>query len=200
MHSLLIYVHGFNSSSKSQKAEEVRQYLETNNQPIDFLAPTFADTPGESFQQLLNVIEHERENNRQDIALIGSSLGGFMATAAAERMGLRAVLINPAVRPQTLIKQFLGENTNPYTGNRYTLHEGHMAELRSIEPKPLGSPEHLLVMLQTGDETLDYRDAQCYYKDCPQIVEEGGDHRFQHFDRHLPKLLEFLELVEIQKH
>ncbi|MBL4828247.1 MAG: hypothetical protein JKY66_11155 [Spongiibacteraceae bacterium] len=195
MRPLLIYIHGFNSSSQSQKAQEVHRHLVDNNLEIDFLAPTFANYPGQSYQQLIEIVTQQRQKERSHIALIGSSLGGFMASSAAQSLGLKAVLINPAVHPYRLIGSLLGENTNPYTGEKYTLLEKHVEELRNIEPATLSFPERLLVMLQTGDETLDYRIAKEYYKHSLQIVESGGDHRFQNFDRHLAKVLQFLELT-----
>lgn len=196
MRPLLIYVHGFKSSSQSQKAEEVRHHILSHSLPIDFLAPTFANYPQQSYQQLCQLIHEHKDVKSRQVALIGSSLGGFMATSVAQRMGLRAVLVNPAVHPYRLIGKALGEHLNPYTGERFVLDQSHLDELKAIELDHLDHPERLLVMLQTGDETLDYRDAQDYYKGCLQIVEQGGDHRFQHFDRHLPRLLTFLQLVQ----
>ena len=42
---------------------------------------------------------HRRPGPRERMAVIGSSLGGFYATAVAERRGCRAVLLNPGRRP-----------------------------------------------------------------------------------------------------
>ena len=39
---------------------------------------------------------------------IGSSLGGFYATYLAERHGLKAVLINPAIDPHVGLRAYLG--------------------------------------------------------------------------------------------
>ena len=192
MPPLLIYIHGFLSSPLSQKAEETRRFLLARQLPIDFIAPGLPNYPQQSFQQLQQLVE---QNLPRQIALIGSSLGGFMATALAEQYGLRAVLVNPAVHPYHLIANYLGENENPYTGETFTLTDTHMEELRQLEVKCFADPSRLKVLLQTGDETLDYRHALAFYRGCPQVVEEGGDHRFQNFEKHLPELLKFLELT-----
>ena len=193
MRPLLIYIHGFNSSSQSQKAQEVKHYLQHDSLSIDFLAPTFSNYPAQCYQQLLQIIDKEQQQHKQ-IALIGSSLGGFMATCASQHRHLRAVLVNPAVHPHKLVHHFLGEHTNTSTGETFTLREEHIDELRELEPEHLPAPHLLQVLLQTGDETLDYRDAGTYYKDCELIIEQGGDHRFQGFDQHLPAILQFLQL------
>jgi predicted esterase YcpF (UPF0227 family) len=195
MRPLLIYIHGFNSSSQSEKATEVRNYLNTVDAPIDYLSPTFANYPGQAYQQLVDLITEQREQGRDNIALIGSSLGGFMATALAERYDVRAVLINPAVYPYNLIRFLLGENQNPYTGETFLLEEKHIDELHQIEVVPLTHPERLWVLLQTGDDLLNYRDAESYYQLAKVDIEEGGSHRFDNFERHLPAALEFLKLV-----
>ena len=57
-------------------------------------------------------------------------------------------------------------------------------------PPPWPDPERFHVWLQTGDETLDYRDAERYYGACTLRIEQGGDHGFQGFHRQLPLLLE----------
>ena len=45
------------------------------------------------------------------MAVVGSSLGGFYATALAERLGCRAVLFNPAVHPARDLAAHVGEHT-----------------------------------------------------------------------------------------
>ncbi len=191
MKPLLIYIHGFKSSPLSVKAEEVRRYVQSRQLPIDYRVPALSDYPDEAFHQLTQLIDAHADRT---IALIGSSMGGFLATTLAERHHLKAVLVNPAVRPSELIHAVLGENENPYTGHHFFLEQRHVEALRALEPAALRAPENLLLMVQTGDETLDYRRAVDYYRGCPQVVEEGGDHRFQHFDRHLPAVFAFLDL------
>lgn len=191
MRPLLIYIHGFKSSPLSEKATETRAYLEQHNLPVDYLVPALSDYPDESFRQMIDIMEANRD---RQVALIGSSMGGFMATALAERYDVKAVLVNPAVRPSEMIRHVFGEHENPYTGSRFILEQKHADQLQQLEVSRLQHPENLLVMVQTGDETLDYRRAVDYYRGCKQVVEEGGDHRFQHFDRHLPAIVEFLAL------
>lgn len=194
MSPLLIYIHGFKSSPQSQKAQEVQAFLNSNHYAVDFQAPALSNYPAEAFQQLTELLLSAQQQGREKITLIGSSLGGFMATALSQQHALKAVLINPAVYPHRLIEQFLGDNLNPYTDEVFTLTEQHLQELKQLHCETIIAPERLWVLLQTGDETLDYRHALNYYQGCRQTVETGGDHRFQHFDRHLPTIMQFLEL------
>ena len=193
MRPLLIYIHGFLSSPLSEKAEETRLYIQQQKLPIDFIAPALSNYPMEAFGQLCELIEQQPLRR---IALIGSSMGGFMATALAHQYAVKAVLVNPAVRPSALIQSYLGENLNPYSQIKFTLETKHIDELDQLTLDTVSLPKNFLVLLQTGDETLDYRQAVDYYHGCKQLVEEGGDHRFQNYRQHLSAVLTFLGLTD----
>lgn len=188
---LLLYIHGFNSSPRSEKALEVRQFIEAGQLAVDYDVPALPDYPDESYRQLVELLQSQAGRR---VALIGSSMGGFFATVLARQFGLRAALVNPAIRPSELIDSVLGDNLNPYTGHHYVLEPRHTRFLQDLESAPLTGLQNLLLLVQTGDETLDYRRAVDYYRGCKQVVEQGGNHRFQHFDRHLPAIFEFLDL------
>lgn len=193
MRPLLIYIHGFLSSPLSEKAEETRLYILQQNLSVDFVAPELSNYPMEAFVQLRELIERQP---KRKIALIGSSMGGFMATALAHEYAIKAVLVNPAVRPAALIQHYLGQNTNPYTQVQFILGPEHIEELDQLTLDKVTQPASFLVLLQTGDETLDYRQAVDYYHGCRQLVEEGGDHRFQDYQQHLSVVFKFLGLTD----
>ena len=196
MRPLLIYIHGFLSSPQSIKAQQTRQYIDRLQLSVELLIPGLSNYPMQAYQQLQAVVEEARAKDpARQIALMGSSLGGFMATALAEEYCLKALVINPAVKPYQIISTVLGENKNPYTNETFFLNQGHIEELHRLEVARLARPEQIKVLLQTGDEILDYRKAVSYYQTCLQVVEAGGDHSFQNFANHLPEAFKFLELV-----
>src|SRR5690606_26360090 len=43
----------------------------------------------------------------------------------------------------------------------------------------------------TGDETLDYRQAEAWYRGCALRIQPGGDHSYQGFARQLPAQFAF---------
>ena len=53
------------------------------------------------------------------MAVVGSSLGGFYATVLAERLGCRAVLLNPAVDPARDLARHIGETTAWHSEERF---------------------------------------------------------------------------------
>ena len=185
---MLIYIHGFNSSPASFKANLLKRRLEALGRGAEFSAPVLPDRPGAAAV----LLEHELARH-PGAALVGSSLGGFYATWLAERHGLKAVLVNPAVRPYEGLRQYLGEQQNLYTGERYELTQAHLDELRQMDVATISHPERYLLLVRTGDEVLDYRQAVERYRGCRQLVIEGGDHGFTDFGNYLDDVLGFCD-------
>lgn len=188
MTAAILYLHGFNSSPKSQKAAELADWLPRLNPDIELVVPELGFDPATAVEHAEAVLASVGTRIR---GIIGSSLGGFYATVLSERSGVPAALINPAVHPYRLLRDYLGPQHNPYTGEHYELTEAHMAVLERLDPARIQHPERLLLLLQTGDETLDYREALSRYPDSPAWIQAGGDHRFQQFPRVIPAILGF---------
>lgn len=127
-------------------------------------------------------------------ALVGSSLGGYYSTFLAEKHDLRAVLINPAVIAHLSLAEFVGPQTNPYTGETFDFTTDHVAELCNLEVSTLSKPERYWLLVETGDALLDYRDAVQRYAGARQTVVEGGDHSFRSFPRFIDPIIEFAGL------
>lgn len=190
----LLYIHGFISSPQSFKAEQTAAYLNGLSPAIPCTVPQLPPAPAASLALLERALEAALERSDR-VGLVGSSMGGFFATVLAERYDLRAVLINPAVQPQRLLVDFEGAHLNPYTGEHFVVDASYRHQLEAMLPASL-TPERYWVLLQSGDETLDYREAQSYYRACRMTLEPGGDHSFVGYERHLPAIVKFLKLVE----
>jgi hypothetical protein len=186
----ILYLHGFNSAPQSHKAQALRQYMEARGLGDRFVCPTLPHRPAEA----IALVERELAARAPGGAtLVGSSLGGFYATYLAEKHRLRAVLLNPAVTPQLDLESYLGIQRNLYTGEAYELTRDHIAEWRALDT-PAIRPERYLLIVETGDEVLDYRAAVRKYAGARQIVVEGGDHALKSFGEHRPAILEFAGL------
>src|SRR4029450_5455548 len=183
---MLIYLHGFNSSPLSAKAQIVKSKLEALGRGAEFLAPPLPHRPAKVAIFLETLLERH-----PCAAVVGSSLGGYYATHAAEKHGIKAVLINPAVRPYQLLRSQLGVQRNFHTGAEYEFTQRHLDELAALEVPVITRPERYLLMVETGDEVLDYRQAVDRYRGCRQLVVEGGDHSFTSFADHLNAILQF---------
>jgi len=179
-------MHGLNSSPVSRKASQLTAALERIGMGAWLQVPALHHHPRQAIVQLdIAITELGRP------LLVGSSLGGYYATHLAERHGLKALLINPAVTPHRRFDGYLGQQTNLYTGEVWQLTEDHVAALAELEVPPPEDADRYQVWLQTGDETLDYRQAADFYKGCAVRIQAGGDHSYQGFADHLPALLAF---------
>lgn len=185
----LLYLHGFNSSPESYKAKLLHAYMHERGMLEQLIVPEIPPVPVEAMAMLVTLFEENKKKG--DVAVAGSSLGGFYSTYLAERFGCKAALINPAVRPHVLLKKYLGENTNYYTAENWMLDETHIEQFRQLDTISITQPERYLLMLQKGDETLDYRQALEKYKECPLVLEEEGDHSFAGFENHIKHILQF---------
>jgi predicted esterase YcpF (UPF0227 family) len=184
---MLIYIHGFNSSALSFKAGLVHERMRALGRAQEYVCPELDHRPQRAIAQLEALVAGV---GKSPVALIGSSLGGYYATWLAERHGLRAALVNPAVQPYELLRGYLGPQRNLYTGAEYEFTAQHLAELRALEV-PRITPARYLLLVATGDETLDYRRAVAKYEGCTQIIVEGSDHAFSGFADYLDVVLEF---------
>lgn len=188
----LIYVHGFNSSPASYKARCLGDYLRQQGMADHYLVPELDHRPAKALAGLRQIIAARRQ--AADITLIGSSLGGYYATTLAEQYGLRAVLINPAVYPYRRLKDYLGINRNFYTQAEYEMKPEHMQQLLDMEVQQITQPQRYRVLLQTADETLDYREAAEKFRAAEPLIEQGGSHGFDDFDKEIPGILQFAGL------
>lgn len=185
---MIVYLHGFNSSPASGKARQIAGYMASLGRLAEYDCPALPNSPREAIARIEAGLAGLAP---ESVTLVGSSLGGFYATYLAETHGFKAVLVNPAVHAHRLLRQALGPQTHWHSGEKWVLTETHLAELAALDRVSITRPERYLLLVQTGDEVLDYREAVTYYAGARQIVEQGGDHGFAGFERYLPTLLEF---------
>ena len=190
---MLLYIHGFNSSPFSDKAVMTAQYMAEHHPSLTFHQPQLPNTPKAAMSLLLEYVMAAREAN-EPLTYIGSSFGGYFASYLAEHYGGRAVLVNPAVKPFELFDEFMGPQFNPYTGQHYQVLPEHKLEVAEFNTAVIRNPDRFLVLLQTGDEVLDYREALNKYHHCQLRIEAGGDHSFVGYGKYLQTVSHFLHL------
>ena len=184
----VLYLHGFNSGSESPKARLMRaacRRVTHEGKPLACSTPQLPHRPRAALETARLALEALGPNT----LLVGSSMGGFLASCLAERFDLAAVVINPAVQPARLVDGWMGTAlVNDYTGERFTVEAAHRDELASLVPTRL-NPQRYLLLLGTADETLDCRDAFEAYAGCRTLIEPGGDHGFGRLADYLPAVL-----------
>jgi predicted esterase YcpF (UPF0227 family) len=186
---MLVYLHGFNSGGTSGKATWLREHLPD----LTVLSPTYpthdAGKAPEFLRAYIARVRRERPDDRK-LLLVGSSLGGFWARHLAAELGAGMVLINPGIHPDVDLLDVVGPNVNEATGERYVLAEAQVRAFARVKQPHCDPKIPTLLLLDEGDELLDYRVAQAYYRGCAKIiVYPGGSHRFDHMAEALPEIL-----------
>jgi uncharacterized protein len=181
---VILYLHGFNSSPQSHKAQVLGGYLAERGLASRYACPALPPLACDAIREI------ERRLPEGNVCFVGSSLGGFYATYLAEKHGAKAVLINPAIEPHLGLRAYLGPQKNLHTGAPYELTGAHLRGWEKLIV-PRITPGRYLLLVETGDEVLDYRQAVRRYAGCQQVVVEGGDHSLQSFAQHLPRIVEF---------
>lgn len=184
---MILYIHGFGSSGEGRKAKIFREHFRKRGVP--FMAPSLSYIPELAIKTLEEIIEM-----CEDITLIGSSLGGYYAIYLAEKYGLKAVLINPAVRSSKTLKRAIdktGLALNYYDSSHFEWRKSYLDMLEVLHCDTIERGEYYL-MLQTGDEVLDYQEAVNKLPHAKTMIEEGGTHSFEGIERYYTEIENFL--------
>ena len=182
---LILYLHGFCSSPASAKSRLLGDYMAGRGLADRFVCPQLSTVPDEVIANISTLIEVADG----PVTLVGSSLGGHYANHLAEKFGLNAVLINPAVVSRLEPEAFVGEHANFHTGERFIFTEQHAEQLAAQVVRP--TPGRYWLLCETGDEVLDWQQAAEFYAGCRQTVLPGGDHSFTRFAEFMPQIIEF---------
>ena len=187
---MILYLHGFTSGPQSAKAVVLGERMAALGMADRYVCPQLPASPAAAIA-LAEGIVAEKVSRGDTPHLVGSSLGGYYATYLAEKHGLKAVLVNPAVAEKIDPTLFIGPQRFLYTGEAFDFTSTHVDELRAILMPKLARPERYWVLLEAGDETLDYRHAVERYAGARQTILPGGDHSFTRWNDYLDDVIGF---------
>ena len=194
---MLVYIHGLNSSSRSFKANRLRERLD----PHPVVAIDYpAHRPADAVAVLSDFFATLREQHEGIApAVVGSSMGGFYGQYLARRFRFSHLyLINPALTPWSLFREHIGETMTTADGERYLVTESLIDSTRpyGVEDPCDGTPTTLF--LERGDEVIDYRIAERIYAGCGRLmIWDGGDHSFQRLDEAIVTIREHLDGLRV---
>jgi predicted esterase YcpF (UPF0227 family) len=187
---VIVYLHGFRSSPASRKATQLRQLLAARGRTAEYLCPQLPVAPSQAIEVAAGLVRDQRPD---EVALIGSSLGGFYATWLAERIGCRAVLLNPAIRPHDDLKRHLGLQPVYFSQEQIEFRREYLAELEAIDTPRITRPERYFLIAATGDALIDYRDMTRKYAGARQRVLQGSDHELSDFAEYIEEVVAFCD-------
>ena len=190
MPNTILYFHGFKSSSDSGKAQDFRKFIENQTSQTKILIPDLED----SFQEANKQIEDLISENAPNILFMGSSLGGYYAFYFAQLYKTKSVLINPAIPPLKDFEIHLGKNENYATGNKFTISKDDISYVRSLHHKKILEPKNNLILLESGDEILNYAESSSYFRGSYIDIFYGGNHSYTSIKEKFTKIKDFFDL------
>jgi predicted esterase YcpF (UPF0227 family) len=185
---VIVYLHGFRSSPQSNKARMMAAALAARGLAVQYACPQLPVSPRAAIALLEPLCAAVPA---AELALVGSSLGGFYATWLAERFGCRAVLLNPSIRPYDDLRRHLGAQPVYFSDEQIDMKPEYLDELLALDTPRITRPERYYLLAATGDELIDYRTMVAKYAGCRQHVIAGSDHQIAEFAQYVDAVLAF---------
>lgn len=182
----ILYIHGFNSDGNSGKVAALRSAFPD----LEVVSPTFTHHARETAAAVTREVKRLVERHAGEVVLVGTSMGGYWANWAASQMNLRAVIINPALRPSQTLRMAIGQEMEPgVTWTQEDCDEYVEFETQSSEK----SRKPLTVMVALDDDVIPPGPAIEYFRPFAEVFEYAdGGHRFHDYDEICWKVREML--------
>jgi predicted esterase YcpF (UPF0227 family) len=187
---MIVYLHGFRSSPASRKATMLREAMAASGRSTEYLCPALPASPAQSIDLAMAAV---RGADPRRLALIGSSLGGYYATWVAQQLGCRAVLLNPAIRPQDDLARYIGVQPVYFSQAQIDFRREYLEELEAIDTPAITRPERYFLLAATADAVIDYRAMVCKYRGARQHVIAGSDHELSDFASYIDEVIGFCD-------
>jgi len=185
---MILYLHGFRSSPLSMKARLTGERMAQLGRSAEFICPQLPASPRLAMELAFGLVAGVPA---QELSIVGSSLGGYYATWMAEKLGCRAVLLNPAVVAALDLEKHVGVTTAYHSDEPFEFKHEYIEELRALAVPQISQPERYFLVACAGDEVLDYRDMVAHYAGAKQKVVQGSDHAISEYADYLGEVLEF---------
>lgn len=185
---MILYLHGFRSSPLSMKGRLLGERMALAGRAGDYVAPQLPASPKLAMEAAMALVAGVP---RDELAIVGSSLGGYYATWMAEQLGCRAALLNPAVTPLTSLEKYVGMTTMFHSGEPFEFKREYIAELGQLAVPRITQPGRYYLLAATGDEVLDWRAMVAHYPGARQHVIDGSDHGISEFEQYVDEVLAF---------
>jgi uncharacterized protein len=193
---MIIYLHGFASSGKSDKAQKLIDRFGQDS----VWNPDLPHDPKLVCELVKDKISdwftNSTQPSQEKLIFVGTSLGAFYATYFAFLFDAPCVIVNPSVLPHDSLKRKLGKNKNHVTQEEFVVSLCDLDELELLKNSCIRNYNGSLVTLfiAKDDEVLDYKQILDYYMYTKSTtVMETGGHRFtEHWDKVVDKVAELM--------
>lgn len=185
---MIFYVHGFNSSKESSTG---KMLAEQSGRPVVRLGYDCSKPFKENLEKLS--LEAWKDMDGFDV-IVGTSLGGFYACEMAKELQTCAVVFNPAMKPKSQLKKFLGENINFATGEKWMFTD----DILNSYPEELKAPRGLPVKAYASrnDEVLP-GNGELVFEAFNDFEWMDSGHRIADFRKYLDEIKKYENILGI---
>ncbi|MGP4714776.1 YqiA/YcfP family alpha/beta fold hydrolase [Psychrobacter sp. DM8] len=208
----LVYIHGLDSTANSVKGQLLERYCARHHPDISVHRPDLNQSPERVFGYLTDVVA-ELSTDAKTV-LVGSSLGGYFASIVSNHMGCGALLLNPSTQPHVTLQRFQdnahadtlesasknnsdsnSDETLYTTTGGWVMTRADLTWFADHQLTAIHCPDKVAALIKDGDELLDAQISKQFYqaKGATVIMQEGGDHRFSDFAKHLPLVIDIVQ-------
>jgi uncharacterized protein len=177
-----LYVHGFGSrfDPDNIKVKALRRLGEVVGVDVDYCA---------GFETAVSKVSAAASHC--DL-IVGTSMGGYLASHVGAAIGIPFVALNPAVKPSETLCRHIGTFVD-YVGRHSTLREETVAGYPDIQM--VGGCG--LILLEAGDDVIDPEVTLNMLRGIYTVkMYEGGSHRFEGLPGLLGEIEEFMNMAE----
>ena len=181
MEKYFLYLHGFQGSPNSIKANKLKDWLAIKHPQAIIEAPLLPMQAKDALALINGLID---QHQGKSIYIIGSSLGGFIASLLKQTRNDidKVILINPAVRLDVIAND---QTYAPFRDDALTLY--HMM------PKVVTQQRDYLVLLQKDDLTTPYTYAQEAFPHAHIDLKMGQGHHYDDIDESFALIEAFIQ-------
>lgn len=196
---MILYLHGFRSSPQSYKARLMADAMTASGREDQWECPQLPADPAAAAALALDLAtallarapRTTADAGPRALTVVGSSLGGFYATWLAERLGCKAVLLNPAVHAARDLATQVGSHTQFHSDAPFEFKPEYVDALRTLSIAAPTSLDRYFLVAATGDEVLDWTEMRDFYAGARQRIIPGSDHGISDFKTWMPEVLAF---------
>lgn len=185
---LVVYMHGFRSSSKSVKAQKMIDTFDQVGLSSHLWVPDLPASPAHALAMIEQQVNNRLESEPGlSLTFIGSSLGGFYATVLGEQhVQSSVVVLNPAIKPYDDLKDQIGKKKVYFSDEEIEFVPAYLGDLKAMEKTSLTDPQRYFLVAARDDEVLNCDNMLARYQGAHQLYLQGSDHALSDFDEILP--------------
>lgn len=185
---LVVYLHGFRSSSKSVKAQKMIDVFDQAGFSSHLWVPDLPASPAQALALIDQQVDARLQSSPgMSLTFIGSSLGGFYATVLGEQhTQANVILLNPAIKPYDDLQDQIGRKKVYFSDEEIEFVPAYLDDLKAMERSSLIYPERYFLVAARDDEVLSCDTMLTRYQGAHQLYLLGSDHALSDFDEVLP--------------